>query len=391
MNKKRSKMPPGWEPAGWRYFVRVKGYPKVLSFRIEDPDHEKTPKEREVAKADFAADMRAKLKIPAPPTPGTFAEDVRGKYYPAMDVDYPDARRQEMEYWIAQFSERESISIEPHEIAACRETLLREGPISKCVPWDSEHPKPKGVKTGRRILVKEPLSTGAVCKRLRALQNFFTVVYPKLLPNPVAQAGEPDLPKRAPRGLPYALLEEILAQMPDQGRADRGRLRPDESLSKLRLRVIATTSFPHKQLKAITDDDLHLDAQPRPWVRLRGRKKGKGTDDVAQPLFMAGAAALKALSDAGGLGPFSNSSLWKAFKKALAKVPHAPQQASPYSFRHAFAGEVLRTTKNFTAIQLMLGHTSERMAKIYAADMIDPVRAALVDEMETLGFGGRTK
>lgn len=384
--KPRQTKPPGWEAGGWRFFVRVKGYPAVLSFRIDDPDHRLTLKERKDAKADFAAKKRAEKKLPVPAKGGTFAEDVREKYYGAMQVDDPDERKHDMEYWIAHFGDCESLTIESWQIAERRNFMLEKGPYSMCVPWDAEHPKPEGCTTGRRVLVEKPLSPARVAKRMRALQNFFTVVYPQKVPNPVKQAGEPDQVEREPKGLPYALLEAILAKMPNLGRAAKGKLRPDESLSKLRLRAIAFTGYPHSTIKRIKAEHLHVDDEPF-CVLIKGRKKGSGTKDVTMPLLAEGAAALRALRDAGGLGGFSNSSLWKAFKTALAKVPQAPQTASPYSFRHAFGEEVLDKTENLTAVQLLLLHNSERMAKHYAKGKIDPVRAALVRQLEAAGFG----
>jgi integrase len=171
------------------------------------------------------------------------------------------------------------------------------------------------------------------------------------------------------------VLEAIIAAMPDRGRSGRGEHRPEVSLTKLRLRVIAYTGFSHGELAGIREADLHLDAAA-PWVWVGGRRKGAGTSGVAQPLTPAGAAALGALRDAGGLGAFSTDSMRQSWRRACKALNLDKPYPRPYDARHSFATEILATTGNLTAVQLNMRHRDARTSRRYAEQAIDPARLA---------------
>lgn len=315
---------------------------------------------------------------------GTFAEDARLKYLPAVRAMPGYAERvYHIELWIREFGDRARASIERWEIAKVRDRWLTRGPKLRCLPWDAEHPKPKGCRTGRWIEVDEPLSASQVNNRLRALENLWTVLDGRRADNPVREAGEAPEPEPIARGLSYDIVEAILAQLPDRGVGERGMERSDVSLTKLRLRVIAYTGFSHGELAGITADDLHLKAEP-PWVWVGGRQKGKGTKGTAQPLTDAGADALRALATAGGLGPFSADSMRKSFRRACKKLDLVG--LSPYAFRHSYASELLaQTDGNVGITQMLMRHKDPRTTLRYAKMAIDPVLLAAVQRVAARG------
>jgi integrase len=366
---------------GWRIFVRVDG--TLRPKRIKDPFHHIGLVDLKRQRDDWRTDARRLAGAPPPSTPGTFAEDVRLRYLPAVKARVNlRERTYHMELWVAEFGERPTTSIEPWEIAKVRDRWLTEGPVRVCVKWDPNDERPEGARSGKWIDVAKPLSASQVNKRLRALENFFTVLHGRHAPNPVREAGEAREPEALPRAIAYDVVEAIIGAMPDRGRPTNG-VRDDVSLTKLRLRVIAYTGFSHGELMGIAAEHLHLD-DPQPWVWIGGRQKGRGTEGTAQPLTKKGARALKALVKADGLGTFSPDSMRKSFVRACAKLDL--EGLTPYDLRHSYASEILeKTGGNIGATQLAMRHKDARTTLHYGKRAIDPVRLATIQQVQARG------
>lgn len=354
--------------SGWRVYVRVGGTLKPK--RIYDPQHHLGLVDVKQRRDDWRTDARRLAQMPSPVEPGTFAADVREKYLPAVRAMRTYRERvRHMDLWVAVFGARAATAIEPWAIAAQRDRWLTEGPRLVCQ------------RGGTWVEVAAPLSASQVNKRLRALENFYTVVYPGR-PNPVRAAGEAREPETEARGLPYSVVEAILAQLPDRG-CPRDGLRPPVSLSKLRLRVIAYTGLSHGELRGVTAEDLHLE-EPVPWVWVAGRHKGRGTEGSAHPLTRQGVAAFRALVKADGLGPFHAESLNRAFKRAAAHVGFVGVRA--YDLRHSFATEVLdKTDGNIGATQLVMRQKDPRTTLRYAKRAIEPAKLAVIQKVQARG------
>lgn len=395
--------------AGWQAEVRVVGHPRaVRQFPLKiDPGE----------MAQWRKDEKRRLQALTPPaTAGTFAKDAK---------DYLDAtkanreRRRHIGLWVAEFGTRPRSSVKPWEILAVVNRWLTEGPKRKWRAWSEDGDPSRG---GRLVDVPEPLSASQVNNRLRALENLWTKMDGRHSYNPVREVPEPEEPEGLARGLPYAVVEAILAQMPDTrysaklspATADRIRAalhsatatdvarrfgvsetmirkvargaylgRNTHSLTKLRLRVIAYTGLSHGELRGIRTTDLHLD-DPMPWVWVAGRRKGKGTKGTAQPLTAEGAAALRALEQADALGAFNNDSMRRSFQRACAKIGLAG--ANPYDLRHSFASEVLeKTGGNLPVTQMLMRHKSASTTLRYARAAIDPVRSAAIEQIRQAG------
>lgn len=372
---------------GWRLFVRVKGI--LRPKRITDPFHHLGLVELKQRREDWRTDARRQLGEPpqadTATKPGGFADEARKKYLPAVrSMPTYKQRVRDIELWIAEFGDRPRSSIKAWEVAQVRDRWLTEGPRMVCRKLTPEEraANPKRT-TGVWVAKREPLSASQVNNRLRALENLWTVLDGLHAPNPVREAGEATEPETLPRAIRYDVITAILAQMPDRGPGRRGQKRSKTSLTKLRLKAMAYTGFSHGELAGLAADDLHLNDTPA-WVWVSGRRKGQGTLGAAQPLTRQGAAALRALANAGGLGPFSPDSMRKSFARACAKLNLTGLR--PYDCRHSFATEILeKTGGNIGATQLAMRHKDPRTTLRYAKGAIDPVRFATIQEVQAKG------
>jgi integrase len=329
--------------------------------------------------AAWRREEQARLQLTSPTKiRGTFPRDVQDYLRARAAMPGIRERTRHMTLWVQAFGPRRSADIQPWEIAAVRDRWLTEGPKTVWRRWVADGIERYG---GRWVDLPVPLSASQVNLRLRALENFYTVMFPQEY-NPVREVAEVAGPDAEARDLPYAVIDRLLAAMPDRGRPAKGEPRSAVSLTKLRLQAFAGTGFSHRELMGIRPSDLHLDEQP-PWVWVRGRQKGKGTSGVAQPLTDRGAAALQALTAAGGLGSFSPSAMWKSLQRVGRRL--GLTGIRPYDLRHSFATEVLARTKSLATTQLLMRHKSSRTALRYSQSAVDPVRAAAIEQLRAAG------
>jgi integrase len=396
-------LPPGIRRhgAGYQVEVRVTGHPRHIQ-----PFPAGTPIE-EMVRARAKKKKELQRSAPARGTAGSLSADVRDclKAHAADGKRSLMARATLLAFWEAEFGTRASVTIKPWEIRAVRDRWLTVGP--KIVYRDK-----------KRIAIAAPLSASTVNNRMRALENLYTVIYGRKADNPVREVPEANEPEGDARGLPYDVVEAILAQMPDQryrpvvsadqiatiraaprsvsgvalarqlglsdqivSRVRNGRLtvpstRDGASLTKLRLRVMAYVGVSQNELAGIAPGDLHLDDVRGPWVQIKGRKKGKGTKSTAQPLTDQGAAALRELVAAGGMGSFSTASMRTSFLRACAKL--GLHGLHPYDLRHSFASEIFATTGDLKLTQLLMRQKDDRTTLRYGRGAVPAVLAAAI-------------
>lgn len=362
--------------AGWQAEVRITGHPRsVQPFPLEtDP----------VVMQAWRTKEKRRLRALTPHVAtGGFADDARRKYLPARAaMPGIQERTRHIAIWIAEFGNRVRSGIQSWEIAQVRDRWLTVGPKRVCRRWRDDGIDRHGA---RWIDVPEPLSASQVTKRLRALENLWTVLDGRHAPNPVRDAGEPADVEPDARGLPYDVVEAILAQLPDRGRptgAGKGT-RPRVSLTKLRLLVIAYAGLSHGEIAGLEAAHLqHLeDAVPSVWVK--GRGKGKGTAGVEQPLTAEGAVAIRALVAAGGLGSFSPRSMWKSFQRACGKLTLTGLR--PYDLRHSYASEIFEKTGNLSTTQLLMRQRDPRTTLRYGRRALSPVLVAAIAQVRAAG------
>lgn len=394
--------------AGWQAEVRVVGHPRAVEqFPLETP-----PATMQAWRKGIKRQLQT-TKAYA----GTFAADARDYLRARQAMPGIRERTRHVALWVDAFGERPRASIKGWEISAIAQAWLLRGPKLVWRPWSADGDPRHG---GRRVGVEMPLSASQVNKRLRALENLWTVLDGRHAPNPVRDdVTEPTEPDEEPRGLSYDVVEAILAAMPERRHARV--LTPDAvaaiqsepktsasvlarshgvsetmirkiragahaedtpALTVLRLRVIAYVGLSHGELRRVRSDDLHLEDTP-PWLFVAGRRKGAGTKGTPQPLTREGAAALRALVAAGGLGAFSHSSMWKSFQRACGKLGLVGLR--PYDLRHSFASAVLERTGNLAVTQLLMRQKHQRTTLRYGKRAVSPVLAAALEHFALAG------
>lgn len=295
---------------------------------------------------------------------GRFAEDARAYLLAVGAMPTFAERKAHIDEWIAVFEDRPRAGISSDEIAA---QLAR---------WRTT---PRTVTYTRRTTTKAPrtaritLSASAVNKRRTALMHLYSVLDGRSGPNPVKDTPKFREPDPLPRGLDYASIKALFVAMPD-------------SPSKARLMVLAYTGVPHKQIEQLEPDHIDLTART---VRVTGRRKGKGTGARLVPLTADGVKALRAMMRTEAWGPFSRSSLRKAFKLACRKVPALKPLAdtlTPYDLRHSFGTEVYRASGDIRATQVLMGHSSPSLTHRYTLGAVEGRVAAALK-----GFGRKRR
>jgi integrase len=207
-----------------------------------------------------------------------------------------------------------------------------------------------------------------------ALGHFYTLLNGKAGYNPVRGVPKPKTKRKPRKPLSYPLFEAILANLPTEWRGS-GR-KPNAAMHGqmvARLRVLAYVGLPHTQIKALKPSDLF---EADRLVRVQGRDKGAGTDDVYMPLGDRGLAALQEFFACGADGKFRNETMRDLFMAGAARVGRA--DLTPYDLRSLYAITVLRSSKNRSALKDLMQHEDEATSAIYAQEAIrDELRAAL--------------
>lgn len=204
--------------------------------------------------------------------------------------------------------------------------------------------------------LKSGYAPGSVNRRRTALMHLFSTLDGKSARNPVR-----DVPKYPEgdgelRALSHALIYRILACM-------------EPSKTRARLRVMAWTGWPHKQLAKLKPQ--HLDLQRR-LAFVTARRKGKGTHADWLPLLPPAVAALKDFDTWDCYGPFSKSAMYKSFQLALTKLNahrarfgRRPIKARPYDLRHSFGVLVAALFKDDQVVQRLLLHSNPLQTQRY--------------------------
>lgn len=334
--------------AGWQACAKFRGERTYEQFDLTTSLHDMLTWQK-----DAVAELRVAAKH-RPPA-GPFEQDAR-KYLRLSSIKAlatSAERVKQIEEWIAVFGPKRRRSITPLMIEAQRDRWLAEG-----------------------------YAGASVNKRLRALSNLWTKLDGRRAPNPVLEVSECEETPPMPRGLPYDVIEAILNAVPEihEGKTKAGALTtgkgiPRPSQTKARLRVIAYTGLSHSQLKNLKPGDVDLDAGT---ILVLARKKGRKAQRAHQqplpevlPLTSDHAIdAMRRFIELNCWGNFSNSSMWKSFRRACNRL--GLKGLKPYDFRHSFLSLVYEETKDLRVTGKFGGHRSRRTTERYTLAAVAP-------------------
>jgi integrase len=242
--------------------------------------------------------------------------------------------------------------------------------------------------------------------RLRALRALYNGLDGPTVPHPTDKIPNVKGPARTPRGIPMDVVETILAELPDHGRAERFGTWPDVSLTKIRLSVIAWTGIPPVQLERLQARHLDLSQcvdRRGARVYLQPRRKAKGSPGAWVKLLPQAVEAFEQFSAANLWGkPFSRSSMGKSWKGAIRRITerlsteykrtkdrtaldawlHAiPPHCRPYDLRHSFGTEAYRITGDLRAVAELLQHADLETTKQYTGGAVSERVSSAIDKM----------
>lgn len=243
--------------------------------------------------------------------------------------------------------------------------------------------------------------------RVRALRALYNGLDGPTEPHPTDKIPNIKGPARVPRGLPMDVVERILAEVPDRGRAERHGTRPDVSLTKIRLAVMAWTGIPPVQLERLTPRNFDLSQcvdRRGARVYLQPRRKAKGSPGAWVKLLPQAVDALQAFAAAKLWGhKFSRSSVGKSWKGAIRRITERltaeckrtkdrtaldawldaiPPQCRPYDLRHSFGTEAYRITGDLRAVAELLQHADLETTKQYTGGAVSERVSSAIDQMD---------
>ena len=239
-------------------------------------------------------------------------------------------------------------------------------------------------------------AVATVNKRLSRLRKLYHTLDGLDVPAPTDAIKFMREPKSQPRDIPVHIIRLILDSLPGHGRAEKGKERPEVSVTKIRLRVMAWTGIPPATLRRVRARDLDF-AKSR--IYLQPRRKGQGTEGAWVTLLPEAIEAFRDFAAANLFGlAYSNSSVrktWhvgirranhKAAEYAQATGDHAwltdlenlPPRCKPYDLRHSFGSEMYRRTGDIRAVSELLQHATLDMTKRYTQGAVSERVAAAI-------------
>ena len=149
----------------------------------------------------------------------------------------------------------------------------------------------------------------------------------------------------------------------------KGKPRAATSAAKVRCRVLAFTGLRPSEL---------MRYRPEHWNRTMQTlvvytEKGGRTRTI--PLSAPAPEALADLEAAGTIGPFSTSTVRRAFIRAAARI--GIHGVRPYDLRHSYGTALYRVASDTRLVQNVLGHSDTRMTERYTLGHVpDAMRLA---------------
>lgn len=374
---------------GYRVVVRLHRGPGGLKTKRYPADESlQTMKQWRVDQRQAWRALPADSRAADPPAPASFAADATTYLETVRAMPSIADRRLHIQDWVALFGDRPRAEITSAEIRAQRDRWLTVGPRRDMV---------KTASGWTRTLVDKPLAPASVNRRLRALENLWTVLDGPDADNPVRDVPEADEPDPIARGATFAVMREILEHMPHRTQATKGRSSFGESKTRARIAVEMWTGLAHSQLAQLRPH--HCDFARLTYIRPRRQKGRRGArnrtpaPERPKPLLPQAATAIKHFFAIGAEGKFARSSVYKSFKAAIRAANAArirnhhaagrrgspaliPETLRPYDVKHTFASEAYAASGDQRAVQELLGLSRLELTDRYAHAAIGPAASA---------------
>ena len=261
-------------------------------------------------------------------------------------------RRRQLEWWAARLGHLRRDAIAPADVRAALAELRQTHAASTCNHYR------------------------------QALFSLYRTLGGRDAPNPLQDVKPFTSPAPEARGLSYYVVQRILATMSDQGSARvKGNPRAAASAAKVRCRVLAFTGLRPSEL---------MRYRPEHWNRSTQTLvvyTGKGGRTRTIPLSAPAAEALADLEAVGAIGPFSTSSVRRAFIRAAERI--GIHGVRPYDLRHSYATALYRVAGDTRLVKDVLGHSDTRMTERYTLGHVpEAMRLATSRFEEHLGGSG---
>ena len=285
-------------------------------------------------------DTRAALRLTQRPA-GTLAADINPFLRQIADRPRLVAeRRQQLQWWAARLGHLRRDAVAPADVRAALAELRQTHAASTCNHYR------------------------------QALFSLYRGLDGPATPNPVRDVKPFTSPPPEARGLSYDVVQRILAAMSDQGSAiAKGKPRAAASAAKARCRVLAFTGLRPSEL---------MRYRPEHWNRSMQTLvvyTGKGGRTRTIPLSAPAAKALADLEAVGAIGPFSTSTVRRAFIRAAARI--GIHGVRPYDLRHSYGTALYRVAGDTRLVKDVLGHSDTRMTERYTLGHVpDAMRLA---------------
>ena len=297
-------------------------------------------------------DTRAALRL-TKRSAGTLAADIEPFLRQIADRPRLVAeRRQQLEWWAARLGHLRRDAVAPGDVRAALAELRRTHAASTCNHYR------------------------------QALFSLYLALDGRDAPNPVRDVKPFTSPPPEARGLSYDVVQRILAAMSDQGSAMvKGKPRAAASAAKVRCRVLAFTGLRPGEL---------MRYRPEHWNRATKTLvvyTGKGGRTRTIPLNAPAAEALADLEAVGAIGPFSTSTVHRAFVRAAARI--GIHGVRPYDLRHSYGTALYSVAGDTRLVKDVLGHSDTRMTERYTLGHVpEAMRLATSRLEEHLGAAG---
>jgi site-specific recombinase XerC len=226
----------------------------------------------------------------------------------------------------------------------------------------------------------------------RELGTLYNILNGKEGYNPVRAVSKFNKQYDDPRGFDLAVMDLIIASMPDRGKPIRGEKRSTINQAKIRLRVMRACAIPPQTLKRVVSTDVDLRTKT---LTIRPRRKGKGTEGRALPLTTIAVDALRVFVKQKLFGWFDSSSMNRSFTRAAKRYRDqwaedhpdepcpVPDDLHAYDLRHGFLSDAFRRTKNLKVVGHLAGHApGSTLTDRYVQAAVDDVARAAVDALD---------